>query len=90
MKSLLELDRNFLFYDFNKSHGQVFFILVNFRQRMYYMPFIATMVHFPNQKENQGPSSIKRIERLNLDGFEKLLASVIQKGSKTTRTFEHR
>ncbi len=57
---------------------------------MYYMPFIATMVHFPNQKENQGPSSIKRIERLNLDGFEKLLASVIQKGSKTTRTFEHR
>lgn len=46
---------------------------------MYYMPFIATMVHFPNQKENQGPSSIKRIERLNLDGFEKLLASVIQK-----------
>ena len=44
------------------------------------MPFIATMVHFPNQKENQGPSSIKRIERLNLDGFEKLLASVIPKG----------
>ena len=31
-----------------------FFILVNFRQRMYYMPFIATMVHFSNQKENQG------------------------------------